>query len=77
MTYTFKQTPEFTHALSRSVLETCNIDLLLNKERVASYSKSKLSSERKRFDHFWSTTRKTLAKNCVTFDCLQIWPTRS
>ena len=33
MTYTFKQIPEFTHALSKSVLETCNIDLLLNKER--------------------------------------------
>ena len=31
---------EFTHALSRSVLATCNIDLLLNKKRVANYSRS-------------------------------------
>ena len=26
---------------------------------------------------FWSMTRPTLAKNCVTSDCLQIWPTGS
>ena len=31
---------EFIHALSRSVLATCNIDLLLNKKRVANYSRS-------------------------------------
>jgi len=42
MIYTFSHIFEFTHALSRSVLATCNIDLLLDKKRVANYSRSNL-----------------------------------
>ena len=50
-----------------------NIKVIL----LQKYLARRLSSERERVDQFWWMTLPTLAKDCVTPNCLQIWLTGS